>query len=532
MSGELTELTFRMPPAFFIANIKQRLKKKKLQHINNMKQTVLFLFALLFSGIAVAQVDKSAFEKQRQQMREQYERQKNKAKQQYDDARKRAEAEYAAFRKKANEEYAAAVERAWQQMGVQPAVPKPKEPEPPKPQRVEIEKMPTTTPLPQSKVLPTPVKVKPMPLPPIPEPEPTVPMMNVPFYGTSCGIHANAGDLRFSLQSLEEKSIAEAWKQLSLEKYDGLLHDCMEQRDTLHLSDWGYLQLLGRASEQLLGKGSNEAVLLQMYLLAQSGYRVRIARSNNKLVLLVPFNHPIYNYSYINIDGISHYVLSSEKTGSVYVCKVEFPREKVANIQMDKLPNLCGGAKRSRTLQAEKFGTMKATVEVSRQLIDYLNDYPLSDAWDYYALVGLSDSVKAMLYPTLRSQIEGKSKKKAVNMLLDFVQTAFDYATDQEQFGYERPLFGDESIFYPKNDCEDRSIFFSILVRDLVGLDVALVHWPGHLATAVAFPEEVPGDYFTLEGRRFTVCDPTYIGAPIGETMPQFKSVDAKLVKL
>ena len=230
-----------------------------------MKHAVTFLLAVALTGVATAQVDQDAFKQRQQQMREQYEQQKGKARQQYNDARKKAEAEYAAFRKKANEEYAAAVERAWQQMGVQPAVPKPKEPEPPKPQCVEIEKMPTTTPLPQSKVLPTPVKVKPIPLPPIPEPEPTVPMMNVPFYGTSCGIHANSNELSFSLQSLEEKSIAEAWKRLSLEKYDGLLHDCMDQRDALHLSDWGYLQLLGRASEKLLGKGSNEAVLLQMY---------------------------------------------------------------------------------------------------------------------------------------------------------------------------------------------------------------------------------------------------------------------------
>ncbi len=117
-------------------------------------------------------------------------------------------------------------------------------------------------------------------------------------------------------------------------------------------------------------------------------------------------------------------------------------------------------------------------------------------------------------------------------MLLNFVQTTFDYATDQEQFGYERPLFGDESIYYPKNDCEDRSIFYSILVRDLLGLDVVLVHWPGHLATAVAFSETVAGDYFTLDGRRYTICDPTYIGASVGETMPQFKNESAKLVRL
>lgn len=497
-----------------------------------MKQSALFLVTLLLAVTAAAQVDRDAYERQQQQMQDRYNKQRQQAQQRYDAARKKAEAEYAAFRKKANEEYAAAIQQAWLKMGVEPAVPKPKEPAPPRPPRVQIDKLPTTRPLPQGEVVTPPAKIEPVPLPAIPEALPEAPTMQFSLYGATCEVHTATEGLRFKLQGLDEKNIAAAWKQLSAEKYDGLLHDCMEQCEAKRLSDWGYVCLLGRMSEQLQGKGSNEAVLLQMYLLAQSGYRVRIARRDERLVLLVPFNRDIYSYSYINIDGIRHYLLAPKGTGSVYVCNVEFPREHVANILMDRLPDLGGGAKRSRTLQGEKFGTMKATVEVDKRLTDYLNDYPLSNAWEYYALAGLSDGVKETLYPALRAQIEGKSKKKAATMLLDFVQTAFDYATDQEQFGYERPLFGDESIYYPKNDCEDRSIFYSILVRDLLGLDVALVLWPGHLATAVAFPEELDGDYFTIDGRRYTVCDPTYIGAPVGEAMPQFKGVEAKLIKL
>lgn len=496
-----------------------------------MKQLALFMMTLLIATTATAQVDREAFERQRQQMREQFEREKNQMRKQYEDERRKSEEEFAAFRQKANEEYAAAVQQAWAQMGVQPAIPKPKEPEPPRPPKPPVDKIPTTIPLPQGEVTP-PAKLDPVPLPAIPEAEPATPTMQFAFYGATCDVHTAVDGLRFKLPSLEEKSIAAAWKELSQKKYDGLLHDCIAQRDALHLSDWGYLRLLGSMSERLLGKGSNEATLLQMYLLAQSGYNVRIARRDNHLVLLMPFNRILYNYSFITLDGTKYYMLAPKGKGGIYVCNVAFPREQTANILMGQMPDLGGTQKKRRTLQAEQFGTMKATVEVAQSLIDYLGDYPLSDAWEYYALAGLSDGVKAVLYPALRSQIEGKSKKKAAGMLLDFVQTAFDYATDQEQFGYERPLFADESIFYPKNDCEDRSIFYSILVRDLLGLDVVLVNWPGHLGTAVAFPEAVDGDYFTVDGRRYTVCDPTYIGAPVGETMPQFKGVSAKLVKL
>lgn len=40
-----------------------------------------------------------------------------------------------------------------------------------------------------------------------------------------------------------------------------------------------------------------------------------------------------------------------------------------------------------------------------------------------------------------------------------------------------------------------------------------------HLAAAVAFDEDVRGDYLTVNGRKFVVCDPTYIEASVGMAM-------------
>lgn len=94
----------------------------------------------------------------------------------------------------------------------------------------------------------------------------------------------------------------------------------------------------------------------------------------------------------------------------------------------------------------------------------------------------------------------------------------------------DRAFFAEETLFYPYCDCEDRFILFSRLVRDLLGLDVMLVYYPGHLATAVAFGEEVKGDCLLLDGRKFTVCDPTYIGAPVGRTMPGMDNAEATVI--
>ena len=198
---------------------------------------------------------------------------------------------------------------------------------------------------------------------------------------------------------------------------------------------------------------------------------------------------------------------------------------------MKELPRL-SAEDATRTLKAQQYPEVQVTVDISKGLMEFMKDYPRCNDWNAYALASLSEQAKASLYPALRQNIKGKNKVEAVNILLNFVQTAFDYKTDEQQFGKERPLFGDETLYYPFCDCEDRSILFSILVRELLGLDVILLNYPEHLATAVRFDNDVQGDYVMLESKRYVVCDPTYIGSHVGEAMPCYKNTKATIIKL
>jgi hypothetical protein len=106
------------------------------------------------------------------------------------------------------------------------------------------------------------------------------------------------------------------------------------------------------------------------------------------------------------------------------------------------------------------------------------------------------------------------------------------YEYDDKVWGGDRAFFAEETLYFPYADCEDRSVLFSRLVRDLVGLNVVLLYYPGHLATAVAFSEEVYGDYLVYDNQRYIVCDPTYIGAPVGRTMPNMNNQEAQIIVL
>ena len=75
-------------------------------------------------------------------------------------------------------------------------------------------------------------------------------------------------------------------------------------------------------------------------------------------------------------------------------------------------------------------------------------------------------------------------------------------------------------------------LLFSRLVRDIMGLDVVLLYYPGHLAATVAFSTQVNGDWLVYNNRRYVVCDPTYINASVGMTMPGMNNQQAKVIVL
>ena len=470
---------------------------------------------------------------------EKWKEQRNKEFQNYSEQQ---EKEFQDFRTKVNTEFAKYLSRTWEEFRIFQGIPVPQPTDPIKPPTVQPERKPTIDPLPFEKITPLPKSTpRPQPIVPILIPKPTKPEMLLPeldkpgfsflFYNTECNVSLD-NTLHFSLRDITEQNVAQTWKILSDNRYDTLVNDCLILRDHLNLSDWGYMQLLKAISERFLGKESNEAVLLQMFVLTQSGYKVRIARTNNQLALLIPFQQTIYEHSYLNISGVKYYIINKELKGQSFnICNQEFPKEQYFSWQTGQ-PRLTENLTNPKLFTSERYPEIHAIIRTNQNLIDFYNHYPLSSEWNLYALAGLSEIAKQTLYPVLQHAIEGKNKTEAAEMLLNFIQTTFTYQTDAQQFGYERPFFADENFFYPYNNCKDRAILYALLIKELLGLEVVLLHYPNHLATAVYFPENVAGDYLIINGKKFIVCDPTYIGANIGMAMDECKNTSANVITI
>lgn len=459
----------------------------------------------------------------------------------YDQFKQQAKDEYETFRDEANKVYVEFVRQAWDEHKVMPAIPKPKEEEVPpviipdedllKP----IESAPIEI---EDKVIEIPtIEPQPLPVEPIRE-QPTVTEEKVSFtlYGTTLKVRFEKKQA-FKLNGCTPNAVADAWEKLAKKDYDNLIRDCLELRITQQLNDWAYLKMLDKMAQACVGKG-NEAILLMAYVYCQSGYKMRLGMGNNRLYMLFSSKHSIYDKGYFTIEGENYYVYGDE-TYQMSICDAAFPKEKSLSLWIPQAMKLTGRRSDARTLISTRYPDIKIQVSVNKNLIDFMNEYPTSmigenfmTRWAMYGNTPLEDRLKGELLPKFKEKLKGLSQKDAVERLLNWVQTAFVYEYDDKVWGGDRAFFAEESLYYPYCDCEDRSILFTRLVRDLLGLKCILIYYPGHLASAVQFTESVKGDYIQLNGGRFVVCDPTYIGAPIGYTMPNMDNATATVILL
>ncbi len=460
----------------------------------------------------------------------------------YHTFRKEVQTDYRDFRSRANREYAEFVRKAWKQYEALPAVPRPKEEEPVPPTiypEDEKGKPIESNPIRIDEVVPVPRPIQqPKPAVPIKEnPQPVGDFFSFCFLGTEAHVRLN-DHLRFRLSSCSGEEVARVWEICSRKEYDNVVRDCLKIRMQHSLCDWAYLLMLKEMTDSFFGANCNESVLLMAYLYCQSGYKMRLGQSGDRLVFLYASRYDIYDQPFYEIDGEKFYPVDCREK-KLHICAASFPDEQSLSLAIHEEMLLEGNISPTRILQAKGYPEMKAEVSVNKNLMNFYSAYPASEwngnfmtRWGMYADTPLHGDVKNTLYPALLSFLKGKSQREAVTCLLNFVQTAFVYEHDDKVWGKDRAFFAEETLYYPYCDCEDRSILFSRLVRDLLGLKAALVYYPGHLAAAVSFTGQADGDYIVTGNVRYTVCDPTYINAPVGVSMPGMDNRTAKVILL
>lgn len=488
-----------------------------------MKRTFITLLATLcFAPHPLAA--QNAFEEFRKQKVQEFN--------QYRDSKRET---FETYRAQKNQEFAEYLSQKWASYELTQGKPQPKQPDPVTPTVAPKEEQKPTQPidLPFGEVISTPRPTAPKPIDFPVEPAPQKDKRtSFTFYGTPCKVYFTP-DMRFSLDKPSEKEVARIWKTLSGEGYTLLLADCRELHEKLQLNDFGLLLLAETIARQTIGTG-NAATILQAYILTQFGYDIRLCQQGSKLGLMVPFKQIVCNTSYCTLNGRNFFVWDKDMRNGTVNSYAQNIKEATRQIDLGiyATPKFATSLSPARTFTATAYPSASVEVQVNKNLMNFYNDYPMMQDWGVYAAQAMDPLLTQPLYSRLKSTIKGKSETEAAGLLLNFVQTAFQYETDDKQFGKEKYNFGEENFYYKACDCEDRSILYSHLVRELLGPDVVLLYYPNHLATAVRFNQTVNGNALNINGQRYTICDPTYINAGIGMCMKQFIGVKPTVYRI
>jgi len=357
------------------------------------------------------------------------------------------------------------------------------------------------------------------------------------FYGTNVYMRYDRS-MRFDkLVYVNENQIADAWEQLEETNYELFLYQLQRYASRYQLNDWGYLQLINSTANQIFPRDANSRTVFTWFCLSQSGYIATVCYTSNSLYLMMPSQHTLYGRTYLKgKEGAKYYVFNLDggkpKLNKVRVFNNQFPKaNRTLDFEINETP-LLNTRTQSKDLRFDYKGQRYTIpVTVNENLLDFYESYPFMDL-AVYMKTPLSQQAKSSLVGSLKRITRGMGEQEAANFLLAFVQNAFKYKTDREQFGKERYLFAEETLYFPYSDCEDRSVLFAYLTREILGLQVVGLVFPGHAATAVRFNGQVDGDYITYRGQKYIICDPTYINADIGMVLPQYKSKSVTVVRL
>lgn len=440
---------------------------------------------------------------------------------------KQEKSSFKQYVEKQDREFTAFLKQRWKEVDVSAGKVRDKEPKPVKLPKSEVKPLPV---IPQQPV----VILK--PVVPVTPPKPVIikptkikgPSLNLNFFGTSLKFAYDKNITQPLRGKIDNKVIADHWHKLSASEFKPLLKQLNDYSQELELNDWSFALLVDQLSEKLIPRNANSQAITSWFLLVKSGYKARVAYNSRQLFLLMPTQQPLYGVTYFTFDQQRYYAVGLNKgpmkIGKVFTYNGNYPdANKIFDLELNRYPaSKEVGDKRLKFKYKED--TFHLNIQYQPQVVKYLNTYPQMDI-KYYFNAPIADTTRSSLLNQLTPLLQGKSEFEATNLLLRFVQKAFPYKTDEEQFAEENYLFPVETVFYPYSDCEDRSVLFAWLTKTLLGLDVVGLNYPGHITTAVAFKDsDVPGDSFNFKGKRYVMADPTYINANVGMTMPQFKN--------
>ena len=407
------------------------------------------------------------------------------------------ETEYNEYQSAQDKEFSGFLSKAWRNYQVDQGLVRDAKPKPvvmpvaPPPAVSTPRPDPEQTAQPAPPIKPVEIKTIPLPPPVVSVPPVIIPPVQTPsskplqleFYGIPVTL---SYDKKIGVRlgrKMSNKAISQFWDKLSSIDSTTLQQQLDQYRKKLELNDWGYAMFLHRVGRQLYNERENEALLFTWFILSKSGYDARVGFSGSNVHLMLPTQNELFGLPFFRYSGKKYYVVKFDDQApavkNLYSYDGRYPgADQLFSLAVTQLPEIKKQPVQRKLNFTFSGEAHEIDVTYDRNIIAYFDTYPVTEL-DVYFTSAVSGQLVYTLLSSLKPLLKGRSEEEAVNLLLRFVQTAFDYKTDGDQFGREKYFFAEELFFYQFSDCEDRSVLFAFLVNSLLGLDVIALDYPG-----------------------------------------------------
>ncbi|SDL78573.1 hypothetical protein SAMN04488084_102450 [Pedobacter antarcticus] len=365
--------------------------------------------------------------------------------------------------------------------------------------------------------------------------------LNVAFYGLQFkGGDFPSGKVRLK-DTLSAATLLPAYLAVRQQHSQILLDSLKAFRQRFELNDWLYYQLVRKVAQELCPKNEdyNIYTLYKWYFLTAAGFDARLAITGEKLIF--------YIYNEENIEDIPFFMFDKKK----YMClnihdfepfdiHLQPPVPLVLKVpgavnsfsyRVTRLPDFEPEAYQAKSIDfIYNHRPYHFNIVFNQELKAVFNNYPIVDFASYFN-IPLSKATYESLIPLLKNNMSGMGAEQGIDYLMRFTRYAFLYENDQENFGRERRLSPEETLFSPYSDCDDRAGLFFYLVKEIYNLPMIALLYPGHINIAVALPDP-KGTFINYKGKSYTVCEPTpqSVDLPLGAFSPALSGASYEVV--
>lgn len=340
---------------------------------------------------------------------------------------------------------------------------------------------------------------------------------------------------------LTQRSVKEFYVALNSSNYQTIIDSLVSFKQTHNLNDWLYYQLIRKTTQVISPKEENYSryTLYKWFLMNKSGYDARVALTADKVIFYVYSKEDVSDIPYFMIDDKKYVTLNYHDYAKPDLnqdppipVNINVPgASKSFSYKVTQMPDFKPDGYFSKELTFSYDNKAYFfEVKLNKDVQALFKNYPIVDFESYFN-IPLTKETYSSLIPLLKKNVNGMEEKKGVDYLMNFTRYAFLYEDDERNFGKEKRMSPEETLFSQHSDCDDRAALFFYLVKEIYNLPMIALLYPTHINIAVQFSKPI-GTPIVYKGKIYSECEPTPQGEnlAIGQVSAKLKNVPYQIV--